>query len=503
MASCSFSDSVVKAIDEYHDSSSYSTSNDDSSSSGHTTEEYTSGVPGVPVETFQESIRTRTASGADTSTSIPSSSPLDEEEIVYSCAIGIPSKTDEKRLDAFRSWFQIPDDLNPRLAVREEWCCQPRFEIGVYEAYLLGGLRFPLNAFTRELLTRLGLGVCQFNPNAWRLIVSMLVLWREVFDGNCPITVDEFLYCYKPSEIGQSQGFYQFTARGNDCRLIKSLPSSNKNWKIEFFFVSGFWAGRPIEVGRDTFPPYTGELGNLRQEAARRPSLSKLHRDHVHRARLHHERDFHSLVTLRRLHRWGLGPDPSVEALAHKLIVRRRMATMKENKGKEVVEEMARPEARPASGDKRKSLSKNLDLASLPNRRGKKAKHGSSRPETARPNPPSQPSVPVVDINSSTPVSVTPSKSPAPDSSQPPQRISTNFLKNEDLAWEQFQEAVKGEDVVACYDMSLKEFEHSDVHDIFKAMSKFIAASRQATEMDRTRILLEKRIKEIKNDCRT
>ena len=31
-------------------------------------------------------------------------------------------------------------------------------------------------------------------------------------------------------------------------------------------------------------------------------------------------------------------------------------------------------------------------------------------------------------------------------------------------------------------------------------MSKFIAASRQATEMDKTRILLEKRIQEVKND---
>ena len=33
-------------------------------------------------------------------------------------------------------------------------------------------------------------------------------------------------------------------------------------------------------------------------------------------------------------------------------------------------------------------------------------------------------------------------------------------------------------------------------------MSKFIAASRQATEMDKTRILLEKRIQEIKDDCK-
>ncbi|XP_075659323.1 uncharacterized protein LOC142629251 [Castanea sativa] len=183
------------------------------------------------------------------------------------------------------------------------------------------------------------------------------------------------------------------------------------------------------------------------------------------------------------------------------------MATMKGNKGKEVVDEVARPEPqpqpRPASGEKRKSLSKHVDLASLPSRRGKKAKSGPSRTETVRPELPPQPLVLVVDVDSSTPLSATPSKSPAPDSSQPPQRTSTNLLENEDLAWERFQEAVKGEDVAACYDMSLKEFEHSGVHDLFKAMSKFIAVSRQATEMDRTRVLLEKRIEEVKNDCRT
>ena len=33
-------------------------------------------------------------------------------------------------------------------------------------------------------------------------------------------------------------------------------------------------------------------------------------------------------------------------------------------------------------------------------------------------------------------------------------------------------------------------------------MSKFIAASRQATELDKTRILLEKRIKEVKKETK-
>ena len=201
------------------------------------------------------------------STSAPSSIVQDEEEeVVYSCAIGVDSKTDDRKIEFLKTWNQIPDELNPRFAVRGEWCCQPRFRIGIYEAYLLGGHRLPLNSFSREFVTRLGLGVCQFNPNAWRLVVSMQVFWKEVFEGNCPLTVNEFLYCYKPSEINQSLGFYQFTTRGRDYRLIKSLVTSDRNWKTKFFFVLGFWAGCPIEVDRDPFPPYTGELGNLRPE---------------------------------------------------------------------------------------------------------------------------------------------------------------------------------------------------------------------------------------------
>ena len=48
----SSSNSIEKAIDEYHDTTSYSGSNDSShNSEGSSTDEgYTSGVPGFPVE---------------------------------------------------------------------------------------------------------------------------------------------------------------------------------------------------------------------------------------------------------------------------------------------------------------------------------------------------------------------------------------------------------------------------------------------------------------------
>ena len=99
----------------------------------------------------------------------------------------------------------------------------------------------------------------------------MQVLWNEVFWRDRPLIGDEFLFCYKPSEINQSLGFYQFTARGKDCRLIKSLALSDRNWKTEFIFVSGFWVGNSVDVGKDPFAPYSGDLGNLRPKSTSLP----------------------------------------------------------------------------------------------------------------------------------------------------------------------------------------------------------------------------------------
>ena len=77
----SSSDSIDKAIDEYTDPSSFSGSSDSnssgsgsgSSSEGNTTDEYTSGVPGVPLEVLQGGLKMRFESGSMAGTSAPSS----------------------------------------------------------------------------------------------------------------------------------------------------------------------------------------------------------------------------------------------------------------------------------------------------------------------------------------------------------------------------------------------------------------------------------------------
>ena len=123
-------------------------------------------------------------------------------------------------------------------------------------------------------------------------------------------------------------------------------------------------------------------------------------------------------------------------------------------------------------------MSKNLDLGNLPSRRGKKAKQGSSKARVVKPSlPTSQPSIQIFDVDSSVPAEITPSKTTALASSHPSQRIPMNLIENEDLAQEHFEKPVSDKDIATCYDMSLKDFEHSDVHDLFKVCNFIFASS--------------------------
>ena len=226
----SSSSSLEKEIDEYQDVSSgsggsYKSSESSTASSNSSDKYYSSGVLGIPLEEFQElQVRMASGSGARSSRQ-PSSPPQDEEEgeenIIYSCTPKIASILDAAKLKTLINRYQIPKDLKPCLPVEGEWCCSPSSGLGVYTSYLLAGLRFPLNFFCRGLFHRLGIEPSQLNPNGWRTVVAMQVLWREAFKGNRFIIMDEFLYCYKPSEIKKSVGFYQFSSKGSYNSLIR------------------------------------------------------------------------------------------------------------------------------------------------------------------------------------------------------------------------------------------------------------------------------------------
>ena len=47
---------------------------------------------------------------------------------------------------------------------------------------------------------------------------------------------------------------------------------------------------------------------------------------------------------------------------------------------------------------------------------------------------------------------------------------SYTLIRSETLAWNRFKMVVKEDDVMACYDIFVKEFERSTVHDLFKVL---------------------------------
>ena len=65
------------------------------------------------------------------------------------------------------------------------------------------------------------------------------------------------------------------------------------------------------------------------------------------------------------------------------------MATMKENKGKEVVDEVIRQQSQshPPTSEKRKNILSRVDLGDLPSRRGREKKHKSTKPQDIKSPP--------------------------------------------------------------------------------------------------------------------
>lgn len=127
----------------------------------------------------------------------------------------------------------------------------------------------------------------------------------------------------------------------------------------------------------------------------------------------------------------------------------------------------------PSSLEKRKAMSKMIDIGNPPSCRDhKRPKMNTSIPAKAL----------VIELDPSTSlVAKTPLKAPTSEASscpdpelttippiEDPATTSYTLLKSENLAWNRFKMVVKEDDVMACYDMSVKEFKHSTNHDLFK-----------------------------------
>ena len=90
-----------------------------SSGSSSSDEYYSSGVPGIPLEEFQEMQRRMTSRAGTSSSREPPSSSQDEKEeeenMIYSCAPEVASTLDALKLKTLVDRYQIPKEFKPRL----------------------------------------------------------------------------------------------------------------------------------------------------------------------------------------------------------------------------------------------------------------------------------------------------------------------------------------------------------------------------------------------------
>jgi hypothetical protein len=173
------------------------------------------------------------------------------------------SIVDVEGLEKYRRRYQIPDNVVLQIPDPDERACLSKYgDMAFYKANFRAGFRFPMQPFMRELLDRLNLSPGQLTPNAWRTVITCMVLWRVCSKGADSFTVDELLYCYKPCQIAVSLGFWTLNVWQRNLKLITGLPSSNKEWKDDYIFVCGDnWEDLPWEEKDDNFVRVRCEWG--------------------------------------------------------------------------------------------------------------------------------------------------------------------------------------------------------------------------------------------------
>ena len=134
----------------------------------------------------------------------------------------------------FKDRFQFPEGTRVRLPRKDKKACAfAHGEVCFYEAAFSCGLRFPVHPFIMKLFHYLNLAPGQLMPNSWRIVISCMVIWTTIADGDM-LMVNEFvhLYCLKESK---EFGYYEFIPWDRKSRLVTDLPSSFRYWKSRFF----------------------------------------------------------------------------------------------------------------------------------------------------------------------------------------------------------------------------------------------------------------------------
>ncbi|KAL2499399.1 Plus3 domain-containing protein [Abeliophyllum distichum] len=168
-------------------------------------------------------------------------------DVIRWAAMDVPSIMVEDDLVKLRDAYRIPDDIELILPEPNERACFPRRGCtALHLNAFVSGMRLPLHPMLRRILRAYDLAPTQVAPNGWSQMVGGMYLWfRHSFGMEMPLHV--FQTIYQPRKLPRKKGgeeevgWYYFSPWGSHKPLVTGCPSSIKQWKESWFWVSGNW----------------------------------------------------------------------------------------------------------------------------------------------------------------------------------------------------------------------------------------------------------------------
>ncbi|KAH9782741.1 MDIS1-interacting receptor like kinase 2 [Citrus sinensis] len=144
-------------------------------------------------------------------------------------------------LDNLRARYDIPDDIPLRIPRKKDTHSRPpRGYVTLFLESFKLGMRCPLQPYFARILNGLNLVPGQLNPNGWRVLSGLFILW----DRCCQTepTVDEIKHLYQLKSSPKDTGWYYFQLSTKTKKPITDLPTGGGgNWKKKFLFAGGLW----------------------------------------------------------------------------------------------------------------------------------------------------------------------------------------------------------------------------------------------------------------------
>ncbi|XP_052288781.1 uncharacterized protein LOC102620567 [Citrus sinensis] len=158
-------------------------------------------------------------------------------------------------LNDLRLRYSIPGEIPLKVPGKKDAPNRPpRGYVTLFLESFKYGLRCPLQPYFARILNGLNLAPGQLNPNGWRVLSGLFILWDRCCQSEP--TVDEVKHLYQLKSSPKDAGWYYFQSSTKSRKPITDLPTGGGGaWKRKFFFAGGPW-GQVAQIdGKDCRVP--------------------------------------------------------------------------------------------------------------------------------------------------------------------------------------------------------------------------------------------------------